>query len=214
MRAIKLIILFAAILASLPLWAQLSAPVGQPANLATNRPAYFTQIKHVGGPGLLPADFAYVTFGTSKFGFVLPAGFRLETGDAQKVTLVSADFSCLLTFRVLEPIPPGITELDPAPYRDLLLSRHPGGKILEEFSLTAASRRGPAFDLRWNATGAVPRRERVLFIPSDAGVLEFSFVSSLEKFEAGQREFGSWLLSFRAAGADGRLIMPVLSNRF
>ena len=213
MRAIKLIILFAAILASLPLWAQLSAPVGQPANLATNRPAYFTQIKHVGGPGLLPADFAYVTFGTSKFGFVLPAGFRLETGDAQKVTLVSADFSCLLTFRILEPIPPGITELDPAPYRDLLLSRHPGGKILEEFSLTAASRRGPAFDLRWNATGAVPRRERVLFILSDAGVLEFSLVSSLEKFEAGRRGFGALLLSFRAADADGRLIMPVLSNR-
>ena len=181
MRAIKLIILFAAILASLPLWAQLSAPVGQPANLATNRPAYFTQIKHVGGPGLLPADFAYVTFGTSKFGFVLPVGFRLETQDARQVTLVSVDFSCLLTFRVLEPIPPGTTELDPASYRDLLLSRHPGGKILEEFSLAAASRRGPAFDLHWNATGAVPRRERVLFILSDAGVLEFSLVSSLDR---------------------------------
>jgi hypothetical protein len=213
MQAIKLIILFAATLASLPLWAQPAAPAGPPANLATNRPAYSTQIKHIGGPGLLPADFAYVTFGTSKFGFVLPAGFRLEPGDAQKVTLVSADFSCLLTFRVLEPISPGITELDPAPYRDLLLSRHPGGKILEEFSLAGANRRGPAFDLHWNATGAVPRRERILFILSDAGVLEFSLVSSLEKFEAGRRGFGALLLSFRAADTDGRLIMPVLSNR-
>jgi hypothetical protein len=172
-----------------------------------------TQVKHVGGPGLVPADFAYVTFGANKFGFVMPPGFRPETEDAQKVTLVSADFSCLITFRVLDAVPRGASELDPAFYREVALSRHPGGKIIEEFSLAAASRRGPAFDLRWNATGGVPRHERVLFIPSDAGVLEFSFVSSLEKFEASRPGFGAMLLSFRAADADGRLNMPVLSDR-
>jgi hypothetical protein len=218
MRAIKLIILFAAAVSNITLLAQPASPAdlatNRPANLLTNRPAYLTQIKHVGGPGLMPADFAYVTFGTNKFGFVMPAGYRLETQDAQKVTLVSADFSCLLSFRVLDPAPTGVTELDPAFYRELLLSRHPGGRITDELSLAAASRRGPAFDLRWNATGAVPRRERVLFISSDAGVLEFSLVSSLEKFEAGQRAFGALLLSFRAADADGQLNMPVLSDRF
>ena len=213
MRAIKLIALFAASLASLPVWAQPASPADPPFNLATNHPAYLTQIKHVDGPGLLPADFAYVSFGTNKFGFVMPAGFRLETKDAQKVTLVSADLSCLLTFRVLESLPPGTTELDPALYRDLLLSRHPGCKILEEFSQAAVSRRGPAFDLRWNATGAVQRRERVVLIPSNAGVLEFSLVSSLENFEAGRQGFNALLITFRAADADGRLNMPVLSNR-
>jgi hypothetical protein len=213
MRAIKLIALFAATLASLPVWAQPADPADPPFNLATNRPAYLTHIKHVGGIGLLPADFAYVTFGTNKFGFVMPAGFRLETKDAQKVTLVSADLSCLLTFRVLESLPPGTTELDPALYRDLLLSRHPGCKILEEFSQAAVSRRGPAFDLRWNATGAVQRRERVVLIPSNAGVLEFSLVSSVENFEAGRQGFNALLITFRAADADGRLNMPVLSNR-
>src|ERR1039458_9220594 len=183
MRAIKLIALFAASLASLPVWAQPASPADPPFNLATNHPDYLTQIKHVDGPGLLPADFAYVSFGTNKFGFVMPAGFRLETKDAQKVTLVSADLSCLLTFRVLESLPPGTTELDPALYRDLLLSRHPGCKILEEFSQAAVSRRGPAFDLRWNATGAVQRRERVVLTPSNAGGLEFSLVSSVENCE-------------------------------
>ena len=213
MRAIKLILPFAATLASLPLRAQPATPACPPANLITNRPLYVTQVKRVGGPGLIPADFAYVTFRTNKFGFVMPAGFRLETEDAQKVTLVSADFSCLLTFRVLDPALPGATELDPAPYRDLLLSRRRGGEILEEFSQVAASRRGPAFDLRWNATGSVPRRERVLFIPSDAGVLEFSLDSSLEKFEAGRQAFSSLLITFRTPEADGRLRMPVLSDR-
>jgi hypothetical protein len=213
MRAIKLIILFAATLASLPLRAEPASPAWPPANLATNRPLYVTQTKHVAGPDLIPADYAYVNFGTNKFGFVMPAGFRLETEDWQKVTLVSADLSCLLTFRVLEPLPPGVTELDPALYRSLLLDRRRGGKILEEFSLVAASRRGPAFDLNWNAPGPVPRRERVLLIPSDAGVLEFSLVSSLEKFEAGRRGFDALLITFRTTGADGRLAMPVLSNR-
>jgi hypothetical protein len=214
MRATKLIILFAASLASLPLRAQPASPAGPPANLATNQPLYVTQVRHVAGPDLLPADYAYVNFGTNKFGFVMPAGYRLETQDAQKVTLVSADYSCLLSFQVLEPLPPEVTELDPAPYRSLLLNRRRDGKLLEEFSLAAASRRGPAFDLSWNAPGPVLRRERVLLIPSDAGVLEFSLVSSLEQFDAGRRGFETLLRTFRTPGADGRLEMPVLSNRF
>ena len=213
MQAIKLISLLALPLASLSLRAQPASPAGGPANLATNRPAYVTKVKHVEGRDLMPADYVYVNFGTNKFGFVMPAGYRLETEDSQKVTLVSADFSCLLIFRVFEPLSQGATELDPAAYRSLLLNRRRGGKILEEFSLAAASRRGPAFDLRWDAPGPVERRERVLLIPSDAGVLEISLVSSLEKFEAGRRGFDTLLRTFRTAGADGRLAMPVMSNR-
>jgi hypothetical protein len=114
---------------------------------------------------------------------------------------------------VLEPLPPGVTALDPAPYRSLLLDRRRGGKILDEFSLVAVSRHGPAYDLSWEAPGPVPRRERVLLIPSDAGVLEFSLVSSPEKFDAGRQAFSFLLRTFRATGADGRLEMPLLSNR-
>ena len=213
MRAIKIICLFAATLPGFPLLAQPASPTAPPANWATNAPAYVTQVKRVGGPGLMPADFAYVSFGINKFGFVMPDGFRLEKADSQKVTLVSADLNCLLTFRVLESAPPVAAELDPAPYRELLLSRHPGGKIIEEFSLAAAGRHGPAFDLRWNATGGVPRRERVLFISSNAGVLEFSLISSLEKFEAGRQGFNALLITFRTTGADGRLVMPMLSDK-
>jgi hypothetical protein len=215
MQAIKRTILVATILANLTLLAEPAGPASPPASLlATNRPLYTTEVKRVGGPGLIPADFAYVTFGTTKFGFVMPAGYRVETQDGQKVTLVSADFNCLLTFRVVEPLQPGATELDPALYRDLVLNRRHGGKIVDEFTQAAVSRRGPAFDLRWTATGSVPRRERVLFIPSNAGVLEFSLVSSLEKFEMGQKGFNALLITFRAAGPDGRLEMPMLSDRF
>jgi len=212
--ATKLISLFAAALATLSLQAQPASPACPPANLVTNRPLYATDVQHVGGPNLLPGDFAYVTFETNKFGFVMPAGFRLEMQATQQVTLVSADLNCLLGFRVVEPLPPGVTELDPALYRDRVLSRRPGGKIVEEFSQAAVNRHGPAFDLRWNAAGSVPRRERVLFIPSPAGVLEFSLVSSPEKFECGRQGFNAMLLTFRTQEPDGRLVMPVLSNRF
>jgi len=205
--------LFVVALANLPLLAQPASPADPAANRTTNRPPYLARVQRVDGPGLLPADFAYVTLGTNKFGFVMPEGFRLETQDRQKVTLVNRDLSCVLTFRVLEAGLAGKPELDLAYYRSLLLSRHPGGKIVDELSLVAVGRRGPAFDLRWNATGTVPRHERVLFIPWDAGVLEYSLVSSLDKFEAGRRAFGSFLLTFRTPEADGRLIMPVLSDR-
>jgi hypothetical protein len=213
MRTLKLISLFAAASASLPLRAQPASPAAAPADPGANRPRYAAHVKHVAGPGLMPADYGYATFGTNQFGFVMPAGFRLETQDAQKVTLVSADFNCLLTFRVVEPLPPGVTALDPAPYRALVLSRRRGGKIIAEFSQAAASRRGPGFDVRWNADGTVPRHEHVLFVPSDAGVLEFALVSSPERFETGRQAFNTLVLTFRAAEADGRLVMPVLSNR-
>lgn len=213
MQRITAFSLFVVTLANLPLLAQPAGPAGLPANGATNRPPYLSQIRHVAGPGLLPADFAYVTLGTNKFGFVMPDGFRLQSEDRQKVTLVSADLNCLLTFRLLESVSAGDTDLDPAHYRQLLLDGHPGGKIIDEFSLAAVSRRGPAFDLHWNAAGTVRRRERVLFIPSATGVLEFSLVSSLEKFEAGRQAFSAFLLTFRTAEADGHLSLPVLSNR-
>jgi hypothetical protein len=200
-------------LAQLPLLAQPASPPAALVNWATNRPAYMTQIEHVGGPGLLPADFAYVTFGTNKFGFAMPEGFRLDTKDGQKVTLISSDLNCQITFRLLESVPTADNEPDPAYYRQLLLDQRPGGKIVDEFSLPAVSRRGPAFDLLWNAARNVPRRERVVFVASTVGVLEFSLTSSLEKFESGRQAFGTLLLTFRVPEADGRLRMPVFSDR-
>jgi hypothetical protein len=161
----------------------------------------------------MPVNRTYVTCGTNKFTFLMPAGFRLDTTDPQKLTLVSADLSRLLIWHILGPLPSEAAELDPAQYRELLLSRHPGAKILEEFSLGAVGRHGPAFDLRWGAAGGLERRERVLFIPAPAGVLEFSLVSSLEKFEAGRQEFDGLLVTFRASDANGKLVVPMISDK-
>jgi hypothetical protein len=180
---------------------------------ASNPPPMRVEVRYEGGPGLSPANRAYVTAGTNKFAFQMPAGFRLESADPQKVTLVNADYNCLLSWRILGPVPPESPGLDPASYRELLLERHPGGKIIEEFTLPALGRRGPAFDLRWNAKGGAPRYERDVFIPALAGVLEFSLVGSPEKFKAAQPEFHLLLLSFRASDANGKLVVPMLSDK-
>lgn len=198
---------------NLPSRAQPVDPSGLPSYGITNVSPYRVSVEHVGGPGLLPANFGYVSFGTNKFGFVLPEGFRLEPENPQKVTLVSADLNCLLTFRVLDSVPGSTTEPDAGYCRRLVLASHPGGKIEAEFSLAGASRRGPAFDVRWNAARGVPRRERVLFILSDAGILEFSLVSSLERFEYGRQVFSTFLTTFRIPEPNGRLVMPVFSDR-
>jgi hypothetical protein len=191
-----------------------AASAAEPAwSCASNAPPLQVDLRHEGGPGLAAANRVYVTAGTNKFAFQLPEGFRLETADPQKITLVSADYNSLLTWRILGPVPSGNPGLSSASCRELLMERHPGGKIMEEFTLASLGRRGPAFDFRWSAKGGGPRDERIVFIPALAGVLEFSLVSSPERFKAAQSELGLLLLSFRASDAKGKLVVPILSNK-
>jgi hypothetical protein len=214
MYAIKVISLCAVTVLGTFLPARRAAATDPAGNWATNPPPLKVEVKFMGGPGLVPVNRAFVTCGTNKFTFLMPEGFRLDTSDRQKVTLVSTDYNCLLTWRVQGPMSPEGTAFDHALYRNVLLSRHPGGKILEEFSLGALGRYGPAFDLRWGTSGGLARRERIMFIESLAGVVEFSLVSSLEKFEAGKQAFDAWRLSFRASDANGKLVVPMMSNKF
>jgi hypothetical protein len=199
----------------LPFWLP-AGPAGAadlPWGCASNLPPLRVEVRHEGGPGLSAANRAYVTAGTNKFAFQVPVGFRLDTADPQSVTLVSADYNSLLNWRILGPLPAETPELAVASCRELLLERRSGGKILEEFTLAALGQRGPAFDLHWNAKGGTLRRERVAFIPALAGVLEFSLVASPAQFKAALPEFDLLLLSFRASDANGKLVVPMLSDK-
>ena len=192
-------------------WLVLAAdPVASP--FAESTPLS-VEVKHEAGPGLLPANRAYVTAGTNKFAFLLPDGFRLDQSDPCRVALVSSDFACLLTLRIIGALPPGAEGPDAGACRKQVLTEHPGAKILEEFSRSAANRSGPAFDFRWSASTKLERHALAAFIPSQAGILEFRLVSSLEKFEASRAAFNSLLLTFRASDANGRLSIVPLSDR-
>ena len=164
-------------------------------------------------PNLAPVPRAYVTAGTNKFAFLVPGDFRVDANNPalDTVSLISSDFTSWLTLRIAGPAPSDGGELESQPYRELLLSQYPGATILDEFSLTAAGRSGPAFNLQ-KSVGGVMQSMRVAFIPSDAGVLEFSLLASRDNFPKQQAKFNALLLTFRAS-VDGKLEIPPVSDK-
>ena len=89
---------------------------------------------------------------------------------------------------------------------------HPGAKISDEFSLSAANASGPAFDAQWEGISGTTQSGRVAFIPSPVGILEFSLLSKPDKFTQGKYFLNFLLLTFRS-NEGGSLDMPVFSDK-
>jgi len=182
-------------------------------NSETNSTPLKVAVSLEGGPGALPTHDACVTIGTNRFAFVIPEGYRLSTTDSSKLTLVSGDLSSLITWRIVGPVPAEGAELDPSEYRNLVMSRHTGGKIMEEFSAVAGGERGPAFDMRWGGPAGLERRELAVFAKSPWGIVEFDLVSSLDGFGEARQQLNTIMLTFRASDEKGKLVMPGFSDR-
>jgi hypothetical protein len=197
---------------SLPALLRAGETAEAPAPNGTND-ALTASINLVGGPGLSPTYIANVNFGTNKFGFAMPDGFRLSNTEARKLTLVSADFNSIINWQVIGPAPTNGAQLDPAEYRALVLRRHPEAKNLSEFSLCAGGQRGPAFEMQWSGQGGLERTELSVFIITPAGVVEFNLVSSHEKYGTARQKMNTAMLTLRWADEHGKLEMPVFSNR-
>lgn len=166
------------------------------------------QVSIVNQAGLasVPVYRAFVTVGTNKFSFGAPSNFRIDAYP-EKILFNSTDYSCFLTFRIMDSALPDTAQLKAESYRDLLLSRYPGAKIVGEFSISAANRSGPAFDLQWKNSGGVMQSARVAFVPSAAGVLEFTLIARTDKFSEGQQSFDAMLASFMQ-GDGSKLRIP------
>jgi len=164
--------------------------------------------------GSVPARRAFVTAGTNRFAFSVPEGFHLEPSTPNLVSLISADYHSVLTFHVAAPGAPAGQEPPAAVCREAVLQQHPDAKILQQFTLRAANRTGPAFDVAWNAPGGSQRNQRVAFIPAMAGTLEFSLVCTTDAFQKAQYDLNFLLLTFRASDAQGKLDLPRFSNKF
>lgn len=180
----------------------------------TNAPTWAVVIKAESGPGIMPALRAHVTDGARRYAFLVPAGYRLEKSVPRRATLVSADYSRMLIFEIRETTPGGAASASSAACRSVLAKQYPGAKVQHEFLLSADCRQGPAFDAQWLAAGGVPRSGRVAFIPAEAGLLEFSLVSSPAQLGAGRDEFNTMLLTFRASDKQGNLVITPLSDKF
>jgi hypothetical protein len=180
----------------------------------TNLPtALSTELKSEEMVGLQPVQRAYVTFGTNRFAFVVPYGYRMDASNPEKIALFNADYSSYIVFRVAEPLTYAARELPSTTYREVVLARYPNAKILDEFTQRAANHSGPAFDVQWTNSAHITQFTRVAFIPSAAGVLEFSLVSNAGKFTEGQYFLSYVMLSFRT-NEGGKLIISRLSDKY
>jgi hypothetical protein len=138
----------------------------------------------------------FVTRGTNEFFFVVPQGMRVEV-NPDMVAVVSADSTYFLTFRILSAAAadPDSGNLDV--YREMVSTRFPGARVMEEYPTAAAGRNGVVFDLRVKIVGGVERAVCVALIPSAAGVLEFTLNTDTAKSADARNAFNTVQRTFR-----------------
>lgn len=182
-------------------------------NSSANKPLWTTEIKTEELTGLSPVMRAIVSAGQRKFTFLVPLGFRVDASTDREITIINANYDCFMRVRSPGSAPHIPKKLDPEILRQLLLSQHPNGKILREFSRTAGGHAGLAFDLERNIMGDAIESVRSVFILSDAGLLEFKLVTTRNKFNAATFKFNTLLLSF-SESKNGKLEIAPLSDKF
>lgn len=168
-------------------------------------------------PDLPPVRRVFVTAGTNesaRFAFGIPEAFRLDPAMEDGIALVSADFNSLITLRLASPMVPDAQGPSRDYWRARLLGEHPGTKVVDELTLSAANQSGPAFDLHWKTAGGLERLERVAYTACAAGILEFRLSSSTNAFAKARYDFNYVMLTFRASDAHGKLDLPKFSNKF
>jgi hypothetical protein len=158
-----------------------------------------------------PLYRAYVTAETGKFTFLIPAGFRTKGDSEAKIKLANLEGNCLITFTILDPAPCDSQPLKADAYRDVVQARHPKGKIIEELSAGAAGRDGVGFDMRWETTNKFAQCSRTAFVPSSAGLLEFTATCSPKDFPTLRCELNQIMGSFQATTPEGKLEVPPIT---
>ena len=180
----------------------------------TNQPtALVVKLKSEEMSGMRPVQRAYVDFGTNRFAFIVPPGFRMDTSNPDRVDLVNADYSCFLSFRLMGPALSDGKALSTGLCRELLLRQFPDAIIVGELSQSVANHDGPAFDFKWKNPHGVAQSSRVAFIPSTTGTLQFSLLTPSEKFSEGLYFYNGLVLSF-CSNERGKLQITPLSERF
>ena len=173
-------------------------------------PSFTATLKNGETIGIEQIRRAHLSSGTNQFAFVVPEGFRMDASNPERVVLADSNYNFFLSVRIV--VPGRFRDAQTDLCRDLLLKQHPGARISDEFSQSAANRSGPAFDAQWDAVGGTVQSARVAFIPTSIGILEFSLLSRPDKFAQGKYYLNFLLLTFRS-NEGGTLELPVFSDK-
>ena len=203
--------------AAFALLALMCLPAGAQEAGATNAASFRLAVTRHELEGLGHYFRAVATVGTNQFAFVVPKGYSMRADEANRqLRAVERDDKCAITVRLVGTPTNAVDKasggLKPEVFRELVLQRFPNGRILEEISLTAAGRAGPAFDLAWKSEAGLTLQSRLAFIPSPAGIIEFHLLTSATEVQEFRYALNSLMLTLRVA-ENGRLELPELSPK-
>lgn len=151
-----------------------------------------------------PLYRAYMTVGSEKFSFFVPAKFRLG-GDTLhgRLTVSSFESDVNITLVFLDHLAGG-RELSKDFCHEILAERYPNGKIVEEFTRPILGRGAITFDVEWKTADGLLQKARASFVPTVAGTMELTVSGGMKKFTASVQSFNEVAGSLEAA-VNGKL---------
>ncbi len=178
------------LLGALLLAARVSAgetPLEVPAG-KTNKMAYNASVRAGESIGKRQVQRAFLNVGTNQIAFMIPGDFSMDASDPQKIRLTDPANGCFITVRIgtAPEIEPGS---ETSFYRAAALNRFPGAIVAQESSDFVANHSGPAFNLKWANSSGASQSARINFIPTAAGVLEFSVMAPTANFKDALNSF-------------------------
>lgn len=161
---------------------------------------------------------AVAAIGTNQFVFIVPKGYFIRVDEPNRlVRAVEREDKCSISVQLItlptNAVDKATLDLKPDAFRELLLQQYPNARVLETLSLSAGGTTGPAFDFAWRNEAGFELHNRVAFIPTVAGVVEFNLLTSAALREESSHALNHLMLTFRIA-EKGKLELPELSNKF
>jgi hypothetical protein len=138
----------------------------------------------------------FIKIGTNEFLFVVPEGSRPETLKGDALVVTSRDSTYYLTFRMAGSLA-AEGDLNQS-LKCRVADQYPNARNVEPFSTTVANRVGEGLSLKQGRPGVGSRFIKVLWVPSKAGVLEFTLNTDSTNAPAAELAFSSMLLTFRS----------------
>ena len=167
----------------------------------TNRPGLKATLHGGETIGTHQVQRAFLDVGTNRIVFIVPGGFWMDGSNPQKIVLTAADKSAFITVRVLA------TAGSEMGFKEEALNRYPGAKITQESFDLVANHSGPSFNLEW-MNGGVAQSAHISFIPTAAGILEFSVLSRSSDFKDARNNFETLIGSVQTNESGKIVIVP------
>jgi len=173
---------------------------------ATNKSAFKVSMRSGETVGIQQIQRAFLDIGTNQIAFMIPGGFQMNAARADKIVLTEPERGYFMTVRVITLAEAGS---EASFFKTEALNHYPGARITQESTTLVANHSGPAFTLEWSSSTGTVQSARVVFIPSAAGILEFTLTARSATFKDAQIYFDCLLSSVQNNESGKLVIIPL-----